>query len=101
MVIRRRVGRTVYSRRCAEASAIKAHQKLGLHLEPGMEMGYVVVDAGCWEVAAEETAENFDVRHYSGLLDKAWREVAYVFGPQEAPLSGGGLQTREATCGRL
>ena len=101
MVIRRRVGRTVYSRRCAEASAIKAHQKLGLHLEPGMEMGYVVVDAGCWEVAAEETAENFDVRHYSGLLDRAWREVAYVFGPQEAPLSGGGLQTREATCGRL
>ena len=101
MVIRRRVGRTVYSRRCAEASAIKAHQKLGLHLEPGMEMGYVVVDAGGWGVAAEETAENFDVRHYSGLLDKAWREVAYVFGPQEAPLSGGGLQTREATCGRL
>jgi DNA polymerase I len=38
MVIRRRVGRTVYSRRCAEASSIKAHQKLGLHLEPGMEM---------------------------------------------------------------
>ena len=101
MVIRRRVGRTVYSRRCAEASAIKAHQKLGLHLEPGMEMGYVVVDAGCWEVAAEETAENFDVRHYSGLLDKAWREVAYVFGPEEAPLAGGGLQTREATWGRL
>ncbi len=97
MVIRRRVGRTVYSRRCAEASAIKAHQKLGLHLEPGMEMGYVVVDAGCWEVAAEETAENFDVRHYSGLLDRAWREVAYVFGPEEAPLAGGGLQTREAT----
>ncbi|NLH20791.1 MAG: type B DNA-directed DNA polymerase, partial [Methanothrix sp.] len=101
MVIRRRVGRTVYYHRCAEAAAIKAHQQLGLHLEPGMEMGYVVVDAGGWEVAAEETAENFDVRHYSGLLDKAWREVAYVFGPQEAPLSGGGLQTREATCGRL
>jgi DNA polymerase I len=97
MVIRRRVGRTVYSRRCAEAAAIKAHQKLGLHLEPGMEMGYVVVDAGSWEVEAEETAENFDVRHYSGLLDKAWREVSYVFGPEEAPLAGGGLQTREAT----
>ena len=101
MVIRRRVGRTVYSRRCAEAAAIKAHQKQGLHLEPGMDMGYVVVDAGGWEVAAEETAENFDVRHYSGLLDKAWREVAYVFGPEEASLTGGGLQTREATWGRL
>lgn len=101
MVIRRRVGRTVYSRRCAEAAAIKAHQKLGLHLEPGMEMGYVVVDAGSWEVEAEETAENFDVRHYSGLLDRAWREVAYVFGPEEDPLTGGGLQTREATWGRL
>ncbi len=101
MVIRRRVGRTVYSRRCAEAAAIKEHQKLGLHLEPGMEMGYVVVDAAAWEVAAEERAENFDVRHYSGLLDKAWREMAYVFGPQEASLTGGGLQTREATWGRL
>ena len=97
MVIRRRVGRTIYSRRCAEAAAIKAHQKLGLHLEPGMEMGYVVVDAGSWEVAAEETAENFDVRHYSGLLDRAWREISYVFGPEEAHLTGGGLQTREAT----
>ena len=81
MVIRRRVGQTSYSRRCAEASAIKAHERLGLHLEPGMEMGYVVVDAGGWEVEAEENAAHFDVRHYAGLLDKAWREVAYVFGP--------------------
>jgi len=101
MVIRRRVGRTSYSRRCAEASAIKAHERLGLHLEPGMEMGYVVADAGSWEVEAEERAKNFDVQHYAGLLEKAWREVAYVFGPQEAPLTGGGLQTREATWGRL
>ena len=48
-----------------------------------MEMGYVVTDAGSWEVEAEaeETAKNFDVMHYAGLLDKAWREVAYVFGP--------------------
>lgn len=89
MVIRRRVGRTSYSRRCAEASAIKAHQRLGLQLEPGMEMGYVVVDAGGWEVEAEENATHFDVRHYAALLEKAWQEVAFVFRPQEASGTGG------------
>jgi DNA polymerase I len=81
MVIRRRVGQTRHSRRCAEAAAIEAHERLGLHLEPGMEMGYVVVDAGSWKVEAEAGAKNFDVRHYAALLEKAWREVAYVFGP--------------------
>jgi len=79
MVIRRRVGRLNYSRRCAEASAIKAYEKLGLYLSPGMEMGYVVADAGDWEVQAEENASSFDLGYYAGLLEKAWQEVAFVF----------------------
>ena len=42
MVIRRRVGQTRHSRRCAEAAAIEAHERLGLHLgyEPGNEAEY-------------------------------------------------------------
>ena len=89
MVIRRRVGRASYSRRCAEASAMKAHERLGLSLQPGMEMGFVVADAGGWLVEAEEDAKHFDVRHYAGLLDKAWREASYVFQPWEASGAGG------------
>ena len=50
---------------------MKAHERLGLSLQPGMEMGYVVADAGGWLVEVEENAKHFDVRHYAGLLDKA------------------------------
>jgi DNA polymerase, archaea type len=45
LAIHRRVSRMNYSRRCAEASAVKAYQKRGLPLAPGMEIGYVVRDA--------------------------------------------------------
>lgn len=79
MVIHRRVGRLSYSKRCAQASAVQAHEKLGLRLAPGMVMGYVVVDAGRWEVDAEENASEYDVAYYARLLEKAWEEVAFVF----------------------
>lgn len=79
MVIHSRVGKLSYSRRCAQASAVQAHEKLGLHMAAGMEMGYVVVDAGRWEVDAEENASEYDVAHYARLLEKAWDEVAFVF----------------------
>jgi hypothetical protein len=42
LAIHRRLSRLNYSRRCAEASAMKAYQKRGLKLSPGMEIGYVV-----------------------------------------------------------
>jgi DNA polymerase elongation subunit (family B) len=45
LVIRRRVSRLNYSRRCAEASVVQAYLKRGLPLAPGMEIGYVVTDA--------------------------------------------------------
>ena len=79
MVIHRRVGRLNYARRCIEASAVKAHERLGLHLATGMDMGYVVVDADRWEADAEENASRYDVAHYAGLLEKAWREASIVF----------------------
>ena len=79
LAIHRRVSRQKYSRRCAEASSLQAHMKLGLPLAPGMEIGYVVKDAHKWEVDPERTASEFDSGYYRGLLDKAWTEVAFVF----------------------
>ncbi len=79
LAIHRRVSRLSYSRRCAEASAVEAHQKQGIFLAPGMEIGYVVKDAKRWEVEPERTASKFDAGYYGKLLEKAWEEAAYVF----------------------
>jgi DNA polymerase I len=79
LAIHRRVGRLSYSRRCAEASAVKAHEEQGLILAPGMKIGYVVKDAGGWEVDTVECASEFDAAYYGKLLEKAWEEVAFVF----------------------
>ena len=40
--------RLKYSWRCAEASAVQAHMKQGIPLDPGMEIGYVIRDARKW-----------------------------------------------------
>ena len=74
------LSRLSYSRRCAEASAVQAHQKQGIPLAPGMEIGYVVKDAKKWEVEPERTASEFDAGYYGKLLEKAWEEVGFVFG---------------------
>jgi hypothetical protein len=41
LAIYRSLCRVNYSRRCAEASAVKAYPKRGSPLAPGMEIGYV------------------------------------------------------------
>ena len=79
LAIHRRLSRVSYSKRCAEASAVKAYQKRGFTLAPGMEIGYVVRDAAKWEVDTERDASEFDAGYYGKLLDKAWDEVAFVF----------------------
>ena len=79
LAVRRRLSRTNYSRRCAEASAVQALKIAGRHPAPGMEVGYVVADAGCWEVDLEEEASEYDAEYYGKLLEKAWEEVAFVF----------------------
>jgi DNA polymerase, archaea type len=78
LAIHRRVSRMNYSRRCAEASAVRAYQKRGLSLATGMEIGYVVTDAAKWEVDTERDASEFDAVYYGKLLEKAWNEVAFV-----------------------
>lgn len=80
LAIRRRISRVSYSRRCAEGSAVAACQRQGVSLMPGMEIGYVVRDASCWAVDSEKDASEFDIGYYRKLLDKAWSEVAFVFG---------------------
>ena len=79
LAIHRRLSRVSYSKRCAEASAVKAYQKRGFTLAPGMEIGYVVTDAAKWEVDTERDASEFDAGYYGKLLDKAWEEVEFVF----------------------
>ena len=78
LAIYRRVSRTNYSRRCAEASAVQTYQKRGISLASGMEIGYVAKDAKRREVEQERTAEEFDVGYYRKLLEKAWDEVSFV-----------------------
>ena len=55
-----------------------AHQKCGLSLVPGMEIGYVVRDVKTWELDTERDASDLDVVYYGKLLGKAWDEVAFV-----------------------
>jgi len=71
LAIRRRVGRLNYSRRCAEASAVQAHQKQGIPLGPRVVIGYVVRDAKRWEVDQRRSASGFDAGYYGKLLEKA------------------------------
>ena len=79
LAIHRRLSRINYSRRCAEASAVRAYQKRGLSLAPVMEIGYGVKNAAKWEVDTERDASEFDSAYYRKLLDKAWDEIAFVF----------------------
>ena len=79
LAIRRRVSRVSYSHRCAEASAVRAYQKRGISLAPGMEISYVVKDASSWEVDPARVASRFDAEYYGKLMEKAWGEVGFVF----------------------
>jgi DNA polymerase I len=78
LAIHRRLSRVDYSRRCAEASAVKAYKERGFSLAPGMEIGYVVRNASRWEVDAERDASKFDAAYYLKLLNKAWDEVSFA-----------------------
>jgi DNA polymerase I len=80
MAIHRQVSRLDYSRNCPEASAVRACRAAGIQVSPGMEIGYVVRDAGTWAVDLSWEAEGFDLTYYEALLDRAWREIEFVLG---------------------
>jgi DNA polymerase I len=78
-VVRRRISRGRYERRCAEASAVEAYRSAGIEIIPGMEIGYVVRDARTWSVDLPWNAHSTDPRYYRTLLSKAAGEVTFVF----------------------
>ena len=66
---------------------MQAHMKQGIPLAPVMEIGYVIRDAHKWEVDPERTASKFDAVYYSGLLEKARGEAAFVWDELLEPTS--------------
>ncbi len=81
LVIRRRVSRLNYSRKCAEGSAIRELEKMGSSVSVGEEIGFVVRDASTWSVYVDNArciVEEFDVSYYGRLLEKAWKEIAFT-----------------------
>ena len=79
MVIHRRISKLHYEKKCVQASAIDAYRGRGVKVSPGMTVGYVVRDAGDWDVDTEWDASEFDPDFYGRLIDKAWEEAAFVF----------------------
>jgi DNA polymerase I len=79
MVIHRRISKLNYEKRCVQASAIDAYRRRGVKVSPGMTVGFVVRDAGEWDVDTEWDASEFDLDYYGMLIDKAWDEAAFVF----------------------
>ncbi len=67
IAIHRRLSRVDFPRRWAEAPAVKALQKRGFSLAPGMQIGSVVRYAAKWEVDTERDASEFDAV-YCGRL---------------------------------
>jgi DNA polymerase, archaea type len=70
LAIHRRLSRVNYSRRCAEASALKAYQRRGFSLAPGMQICYVVRNAAKWEVDTEIDVSGFDAGYYGNCLTR-------------------------------
>jgi DNA polymerase I len=79
LVIRRRISRLNYSRRCLESAAVKTLAAAGADIAPGMEIRYVVRDAKKMIVDAPWDAGEADVRYYALLLERAWEELAFTF----------------------
>jgi DNA polymerase I len=79
MVIRLRMSKLHYDKKCVGASVVSAYRRRGLKLSPGMTAGYVIRDAKMWEVDAEWDATEFDLDYYGRLIEKAWEEAAFPF----------------------
>lgn len=86
MAVRRQVGRSEYTRKCPEASAVRACRESGIAVSPGMEIAFVVQDAASCTVALEWTADHFDAAYYRALLERAWSEIRYCF--EQLPREG-------------
>jgi len=79
LTIERRISKLSYSRRCFEASAVKAYERFGIKVVPGVSVSCVVVDAKRWIVEPYWNASGYDVNYYFGLLEKALDENCVSF----------------------
>jgi DNA polymerase I len=95
LAISRRIGRVTYTHRCIEGAAVQAYRDAGVGIAPGMKISYVVRDARTYCVDPEWAAERFDLPYYRGLLDKAWKEVAYAFSWTGQETGGGQKAQKE------
>ena len=97
LAIGRRISRTRYAHRCLEGAAVEAYRNAGIAIAPGMKISYVVQDAGRYRVCPAWAAESADTAYYRGLLEKAWKEIAYAFVRNEHTGKRGWEAQRELT----
>ena len=80
LIVRRVLGTLEHSRRSLEASAVREYEKLGIKVMPGMTLEFLVVDSKRKIVRLRDFG-NFDRSYYLRLLEKAWKEIEFVFRP--------------------
>jgi DNA polymerase, archaea type len=79
LALSRRISRTTYAHRCLEGAAVQAYRDAGMEIAPGMMIRYIVRDAHRYQVDPEWAAKDVDIPYYRGLMEKAWKEIAYAF----------------------
>lgn len=78
-LLRRRIGRERYAKRCIAGTLIEACREDGIPVSAGMDIRYVVRDAGKQAADPEWDLKTADMRYYRGLVDKAYGEIEFVF----------------------
>lgn len=89
LALSRRISRTTYTHRCLEGAAVQAYRDAGMEIAPGMMIRYIVRNARRYQVDPEWAAAGFDIPYYRGLMEKAWKEIAYAFVWGEKPVGRG------------
>ncbi|MDD1730343.1 MAG: type B DNA-directed DNA polymerase [Methanospirillum sp.] len=79
LVIKRRIGREKYQKRCIPQAVINTYQSYGVDLAPGMDASFVVRDEKDLLVDPDFDPKGIDIRYYQRILDRAWKEVEFVF----------------------
>ncbi|NLD56928.1 MAG: type B DNA-directed DNA polymerase [Methanomicrobiales archaeon] len=96
LAISRRISRTRYVHRCLEGAAVQAYRDAGVEVAPGMKIAYVVRDAGRYQVDPVWDAGTVDAAYYRGLMEKAWKEIAYAVAGTRGTRIPGGVAERNA-----
>ncbi|HWQ68224.1 MAG TPA: type B DNA-directed DNA polymerase [Methanospirillum sp.] len=79
LVITRRIGREKYQKRCIPQAVIDTYRSHGVELVPGMDASYLVRDEKGLLVDPSFDPRGVDVQYYQRLVDRAWKEVEFVF----------------------